>query len=270
MKVFTKRLAMAGAVLFTGSVLTACGGSTETGEQAAPAATKPSEPVSVADTLAKGVPTASTPVFRYAIKGGVQPLSGVLDAPNKSLTSDAVQKIPDTRITLKMTFLVVGDKAWTKISFDGSKAGDGLPRLPKKWMTLDQSKLSGGSAEDLTYAGETDPGYVSALIDAAADLKETGAGTYAGTTDLTKSEEAEIVEKETMTALGAKAKTVPLTLTVDAEGRISKAVVSIPAAGKFKASTYEVVYDQYGTAAAVEAPTDVVAATADVYEMLNG
>ncbi|MDI6101964.1 hypothetical protein QLQ12_25425 [Actinoplanes sp. NEAU-A12] len=269
MKVFTKRMALAGALLFTGTALAACGGG-ETAKETGAAAKETAKPVSAATTLAKGVPTAKTPAFRYAIKGGLQSLSGVLDAPNKALTTDVSEKIPDSKITLNMKFLIVDDKAWAKIAFDGAKAGDGLPAIPKKWMLLDQSKLASDSSEDLTYQGETDPGYVSTLLEAAADLKEIGSGTYAGTTDLTKSEEAEIVDKATLTALGEKAKSVPLKLTVDAEGRIAKAVVEIPAAGKTKAATYEVTYDQYGAAAAIKAPTDVVKATADVYEMLNG
>lgn len=262
MNVSTKRLAMAGALLFTSTALTACG----VGE----AVQETVETVSVATTLTKGVPTTATPVFHYKVKGGLQSFSGVLDAPKKSMTSDFVEKIEDTDITLTMNFLVIGEESWAKINFAGASANSGLPKLPKKWMKLDPGKLTGDSATDLTYQGETDPGYVSTLLEAAADLKETGSGTYAGTTDLTKSTEAEIVEADTLTTLGEKAKTVPLKLTLDGEGRITKAVVEIPAAGKVKATTYEVVYDQYGTAAPVTIPAGAVAAPAAAYEMLNG
>jgi hypothetical protein len=266
MKVFTKRVALAGAVLFTGTALTACGVGDAVKETGG-AAKETVEKVSVATTLAKGLPTPNSPVFHYAIKGGSQPLSGVLDAQNKTITADVTAKIPNSKITLTMKFLTIDDKAWAKISFDGAKAGDGLPKLPKQWMSLEQSKLT---SEDLAYQGETDPGYVSTLLKAAADLKETGGGTYAGTTDLTKSAEAEIVDKEVLTALGEKAKTVPMKVTLDSEGRITKAVLDLPAAGKAKAATHEIVYDQYGTVASVKAPTDAVKATAAAYEMLNG
>jgi hypothetical protein len=262
MNVLTKRLALTGALLITGAGLSACG-VTDTVQETV-------EQVSAATTLAKGVPGSATPAFRYSVKGGQQSFSGVLDAPNKSATSDFFEKIPDSDITLTMKFLVIEKQAWAKISFDNAPADAGLPKFPKKWMKLDQGKLAKDSAEDLTYEGETDPGFVSTLLTAGADLKETGKGTYAGTTDLTKSTEAEIVDADTLKALGEKAKAVPLEVTLDAEGRVIKAVVRIPAAGKTKASTYEVVYDQYGKASPIKAPSDAVAAPADAYELLNG
>ncbi|GIE81495.1 hypothetical protein Aph02nite_74450 [Actinoplanes philippinensis] len=264
MNVLTKRLALTGALLIAGAGLTACGGTAGTTPEKAPA------PVSAATTLKKGVPGSDTPAFRYTIKGGQQSSTGVLDAPNKSVTSDFFEKIPDSEITLTMRFLVIEKQAWARISFDNAPSDAGLPRLPKKWMKLDQGKLAKDSAEDLAYAGETDPGFVSTLLAAATGLKETGAGTYAGITDLTRSTEAGIVAEGTLKALGEKAKTVPLEVTLDGAGRVTKAVVKIPAAGKAKAATYEVVYDQYGKAAPIKAPSDAVNAPADAYELLNG
>jgi hypothetical protein len=262
MNVLTKRLALTGALLIAGAGLGACG-VTDTVQETV-------EQVSAATTLAKGVPGSATPAFRYSVKGGQQSFTGVVDAPNKSVTSDFFEKIPDSDITLTMKFLVIEKQAWAKVSFDNAPADAGLPKFPKKWMKLDQGKLSKDSSEDLTYAGETDPGFVSTLLTAGADLKETGGGKYAGTTDLTRATEAEIVDADTLKALGEKAKAVPLEVTLDAEGRVIKAVVRIPAAGKVKASTYEVVYDQYGKASPIKAPSDAVAAPADAYELLNG
>lgn len=262
MNVFTKRLASSGVLLIAGSLLTACG----VGEAVKDVA----EDVSATTELMKALPSAGTPAYRYTTKGAVQPVTGVVDAPNKGMITEIDQEIPDAGITLSMKFLVLGDQAWTKIAFDGAEAGSGLPKLPKKWMKLDSTKLDATAAKDLTYKGETDPGYVSSLVLAATDLKETGEGTFAGTTDLTRSTEAEIVTPEVLTALGEKAKAVPLEVKLDAEGRVATARVEIPAAGKAKAGTYEVVYDQYGSAAAVQAPADGVTAPKDVYELLNG
>jgi hypothetical protein len=262
MNVVTQRLAATGALLIGVAGLSACG-VTETVQETV-------EEVSATTTLINGVPTTKSPVFHYTVKGGVTPFSGVVDAPSKAITSDFVQEIEEGGFTLTMSFLVVEKQAWAKIAFKGAPAGSGLPKLPKKWMALESGKLSAGSSEDLTYSGESDPGFVSTLIESAAGLKETGKGVYTGTADLTKAGEAEIVDDATLKALGEQAKTVPLEVTLDAEGRISRAVVKIPAAGKTKASTYEVVYDRYGTATPVKAPTDVVAAPAAAYELLNG
>lgn len=258
MTVQTKRVAALAALLF----LAGCG---DVAEAEAPAATP-------AETLTKGVPTTSAGVFHYVIKGGVQPLSGTIDAEHKAVVTEMSEKIPDAGFTLTMKFMVVGDKTWAHISFGDAPANLGLPKLPKKWMKLDLTKLGDDSAKDLKYDGETDPGYVSALITASSGLAESSPGHYAGTVDLTKVTEADIVEDATLTALGDKAKAVPFEATLDAQGRISTALVKVPAAGKTKAATYEVTYDQYGSATAPAAPAagDQVAAPKAAYDLLNG
>lgn len=255
------RMKSLGVLMIAGGVLAACG--------TVEAVQETAKTVSVTAKLAEGVPTPKSPAFRYTVKGGVQPFSGVVDGPHQATTAVFNQKDPDLGFTMSMTFLVVGEQSWAKISFGDAPAGSGLPKLPKQWMRLDKTKLADDLAKDLTFTGKSDPGYVSNLLLAAADLKETGANAYAGTTDLTRSTEAEIVESATLTALGEKAKTVPLALTLDGEGRIAKAVVEIPAAGKAKAATYEVLYDQYGAATPLNAPADGVAAPPVVYQMLN-
>ncbi|MFC6569938.1 hypothetical protein [Actinoplanes utahensis] len=254
------RMKTLGVVMIAGFALAACG--------TVDAVQETVETVSVSAKLAQGVPTPKTPAFHYTVKGGVQPFSGVVDGPNQATTAAFADKDPDG-FTMSMTFLVVGSDSWTKISFSGAPAGADLPKLPKQWMKLDKSKLPADLAGDLEFSGKSDPGYVSNLLVAAADLKETGPNAYAGTTDLTRSTEAEIVDAATLTALGEKAKTVPLEVSVDSEGRIAKAVVRIPAAGKAKAATYEVVYDRYGSAAPLTAPAGGVAAPAAVYQMFN-
>ncbi|GAA1603878.1 hypothetical protein [Actinoplanes couchii] len=258
MNVFTKRLASTGVLLIAGSLMAACGAVQDVAEE-----------VSAVAKLTDALPADDTPVFRYTIKGGVQPISGVVDAPNKSWTQEIEEEVPDGDFTFSMKLMVIGDQAWTRMSFDGAPEGIGLPKVPKKWMKLDLTKLPEKDAEELVYDGETDPGFVGSLLLAASDLKESGSGTFTGTTDLTRTTAAQIVEEKTLTALGEQAKQVPLTVTVDAQGRVGTAVVEIPAAGTTKAATYRVTYDQYGSAAAVKAPADGVKAPADVYELLK-
>ncbi len=259
MTVLTKRLATVATLL----LLAGCGGLAE--------AEQPTPPTP-ADTLTKGVPTRSAEVFRYAIKGGTQPMSGIVDPAHKTMTTEISEKIPEGGFTLSMKFLAVGDDTWTKISFGDAPARLGLPKLPDKWMKLDPAKLDDEAADDLTYAGQTDPGFVSTLIKAAAGLTESSPGHFTGTVDLTKATEAEIVDSKTLTALGAKATTTPFEAVLDARGRISTATVKIPAAGKVKAATYQVTYDEYGSAPAPQAPaaSAQVAAPKAVYDLLKG
>ncbi|WIM97536.1 hypothetical protein ACTOB_001065 [Actinoplanes oblitus] len=260
MTVLTKRLAAVAALMILGGC----------GQAAGPEAAKPAAPTP-AEVLKKAVPSTATDVFHYAITGGVQTGSGVVDSAKKTMTIDVTQKEPDAGFTMTMKLLMVGDDAWAKISFGGDTTGLDLPALPKKWMKLDAAKL-GADAQDMTYDGQIDPGNVSTLVDAAAGLTEKSPGHFAGTVDLTQAADADIVEAETLSALGDKARAVPFEATLDARGRVSTATVRVPAAGKSKALTYHVTYDQYDSARSPSAPTGSaqVKAPKAAYDLLNG
>ncbi len=246
----------------------ACGPAEET------AKTGESPKVSVAtprDTLLTAVPDTKVGAYKFDIKGGVTPMSGVLDAPKKTIELRIVQKEPDVGLTMTMTSLVIDKKGWMKIAFTPANL-PGLPKLPKKWVLLDPAKVKNPDDSPLEYGDETDPGYVAQLVQNSAGLAESSPGKFAGTTDLTQVKDAEIVDDATLTALGEKAKTVPFTAVVDADGHLTSAVVKVPAAGKSKASTYQVTYSAFGKTATPQAPAAgaQTPATAAVYELLNG
>ena len=79
-----------------------------------------------------------------------------------------------------------------------------------------------------------------------------------------------LVHRAFRAALGEQAKAVPFEARTDAQGRLSRMLVRIPAAGKTKASTYEVTYADYGSAPTPAEPAQQQKAPAVVYEMLNG
>jgi len=241
-------------------------------------ATKPAAdqtPKAVAATpreaLLKAVPDNRVGAYRFDIKGGTTPMSGVLDAPKKTVEIKIVEKEPSLGLTLSMTSLIIDKKGWMKIAFTPANL-PGLPKLPKKWLLLDPSKVKDKDNSPLQYGDETDPGYVSLLVSNSDGLKETSPGHYAGTTDLTRATKADVADAKTLTALGGKAKAVPFTAVIDAEGHLSSAVVKIPAAGKAKAATYQVTYSGYGrtTTPAAPAPGAQTPATSSVYDLLNG
>ena len=82
---------------------------------------------------------------------------------------------------------------------------------------------------------------------------------------------ADIVDPARLKALGEKAKAVPFEATVDGQGRLTSAVVKVPAAGRTKASRYEITYADYGTTASPAAPAadEQQPATRSAYELLN-
>ncbi|MFD0517817.1 hypothetical protein [Paractinoplanes durhamensis] len=201
--------------------------------------------------------------------GGTVPLTGVSDLPNKAVDVTLLQHEEEVGFTMRMDLRFVAGKAWVKFKFTPANLA-GLPKLPNKWMLVDESKLS-----DKTFmetAEESDPGDTQLLVESAAGLKETSPGHYSGTTDLTKDTEESILDAATLKALGEKAKTVPFAAVVDSAGHLTSAVVKIPAAGKTKAQTYTVTYSGFGKTASPIAPAagDQQKAPAAAYELLNG
>jgi len=230
-----------------------------------------SAPLGPWNTLVKALPDASTGSFRFTVRGGGQPMSGVLDAAKHSYRFDVSEREPSLGFTLTMNFLVVEKQSWIKIKFTDAEGLTGLPKLPNKWMLIDPDKIKDKDDAPLEYADETDPGEAGAILRAIVEVEQTGAGQFAGTTDLTRQGDAEIVDAATLKALGAKAKSVPFEATVDGQGRLTRAVVRIPAAGQAEAAEYEVIYSDFGTAPSPSAPAadQQQKATEAAYEMVN-
>jgi len=265
------RLAGLGTALTLSLVTVAgCDPAGSTSDTGTPAAESPSA-VAPRDALLNAVPDESVGAYHFAIKGGSTPMSGVLDAPKKAIRLEVSQHEADPGFTLDMKFLIIEEKAWTKIAFTPATL-PGLPTMPKKWMLLDTSKIKDKEDGPLAYGDETDPGYATAVFQNASDVEQTSTGHFAGVTDLTKATEAEIVDSATITALGDKAKKIPFTAVVDAKGRLISAVVKIPSAGKTKAMTYAVTYDGYDSTESPVAPPagEQQKAVSAVYDMLNG
>jgi len=246
-----------------------CDSAGSTSHPGSAAADSPSA-VAPRDALLNAVPDESIGAYHFAIKGGSTPVSGVLDAPKKTIRLEISQHEADPGFTLDMKFLIIEEKVWTKITLTPSTI-PGVPKLPKKWMLLDTSKIKDKEDGPLAYGEETDPGSAMAVFQNASDVEQTSTGHFAGVTDLTEAAEAEIVDGATLTALGDKAKKIPFTAVVDAKGRLTSAVVKIPAAGKTKAATYAITYDGYDSTETPMAPAadEQQEAVSVVYEMLN-
>jgi hypothetical protein len=238
-----------------------------TGQDAAPTATKSLEP---RDALLESLPDASTGGFRFTVEDGETPTAGEIDASKQSYRVGFRYREPNAGFTLHSDYLVVKKQSWIKIKFTGTKGLTGLPKLPKKWMLLDPAKVKSADVP-LAYKNETDPGEAGAVLRAIVAVEQTGAGHYAGTTDLTQQGQAEIVDAARLRALGAKAKAVPFEATVDSQGRLTSTVVRIPAAGRTKATEYEITYTGYGSTPAPAEPSadEQQPATRNAYELVN-
>nr|WP_296076216.1 hypothetical protein [uncultured Actinoplanes sp.] len=264
----TARIAGLSAALTISVALTGCG---ILDNQASGKDTK----VSVAtprDALLQAVPDEKAGAYKFDIKQNGVTINGVLDPVKKAYDVKVVtvQAGKGFKLTVNDSTKVLKEGTWVKISFSPANL-QGLPKMPKKWMKVDLSKVKNAKDSLLQYdENAADPGSTQLVVANAVDVQDAGAGKYTGTTDLTKTTDSGIAEEETLTALGDKAKAVPFTATV-AGGHLVSLVVDVPAAGKTKAYKYTVAYAGFGATATPTAPAagEQTAATPAAYEYLN-
>lgn len=239
-----------------------CAGLTGDDPAEAPKAQTPQE------KLLDAVPDGSQGNFRFTLKDAELTGKGVMDPATKRLLLTTDYKDADLGFTMTMGMLVIDEESWMKITFANTDGLTGLPKLPKKWLRLDRSKVK--DQEDVGF-DDPDPAGANALFRAIVAATESGAGTFTGTLDLTRATEAEIVDQAALDALGQQAKAVPFTANVDSQGRLAAIEIKVPAHGDAKAYTHQVTYADYGAAPAIEEPpaNQVAEATQEAYDLLN-
>lgn len=224
----------------------------------------PSDSRTPLQILQAGVPTEESPIYRISIKSAGRPEYGVIDAPDKIAEIGGVS-YSDSTYTETTFSLLTGDKSWIKVV--GKPAG--RSGLPTKWMALDPQKIKLKNGTPFLYVAESDPGYTADVFTNATEVDQTSPGHFTGVTDLSDTGAGKILSAAQLKALGDKAGHLTFTAVLDGQGRVTSATVRIPAAGKLKAATAVITYDQYGTAAKPKLPTaaEQVKAPSAVYKM---
>ncbi|MFI7605801.1 hypothetical protein ACIBTV_11820 [Micromonospora sp. NPDC049366] len=234
----TRRLATTGVALVAvlGLGLTGCGTQTDSpaasgGTGAAPASSAPADALGKLSAAAQKLNQQS---MRMKIESSVLNGSGLMDPANK--TGDMTMNL-GPQGTFRM--LMLGDDAYMKVT--------GMTGLPEKWLHMDTTKL--GASGQLNLMPEGDPGGVNKLVKSVVKVEETGPGTFTGTMDYTRSNP----DDKDIAALGAKAKEVPFTATVDAEGRLTKIAVDTSVLHE-SLGTMTTSYSDFGTEVKVNKP----------------
>jgi len=255
-------LALAGGLAVSG-----CERSPATSQRATPSPATPS-PATPKDQLLAAVPDGSQGNFRYTFNDAETQGSGVVDPAGKKLRHTVVYKDRALGFSMTMTFLVVDQEAWLRATFANTENVTGLPKLPKTWMRLDRSKIE--NFEDLGF-DDPDPAGAASLFQSTVEVRPAGTGEYRGIVDLSRATGLELVDREVVTALGAKAKSIPFRATVDGAGRLTLVSLDVPAAGQTRAATYRMAYADYGSAPPVTQPagSQVREAPPEVYDLIN-
>ncbi|MEV4811244.1 hypothetical protein [Micromonospora avicenniae] len=251
--------------------LTACssdaGKSADAGASAdASAAAVPSDPKEALIASTKELENGN---FTFTLGGDGLTGKGLVHKPSNS--AQVTMTIDDgSGTTMGLDMVYIESESWVKL--DLGELGDmvpGLAAMKDKYQHLDKSKIEDSSLSlDLT---KPDPGNSAAIIKAITEVQKTGEGAYSGKLDASAVTDSDALDQDLIKALGDQAKSLPFTAKLDAQGRLTELVLSIPAAGETKAHEIKVSYADYGTATAAQKPAadKVVEASEQTYEMLK-
>ncbi len=184
---------------------------------------------------------------------------GLMDPPNSAGTVTLTATGQNTEVQVKS--LLVGQDLYVKVP--GITKGD-------TWTHVDVSRLPEGANVGLR-PGQIDPVNTSQLLTSTTDVRQTGAGSYAGTLDLTKAANVAGVDQKAVTTWGAQAKNVPFTAGVDDQGRLSALTIQLPAVNGQQAQPLEVLYTDYGTKVDAQRPAaaQITEAPEELYTSLG-
>lgn len=268
-----RRFAVAGLALLTSITLTLTGCGVRVVPAVGPGKSATPSPSAQPEKPAREVLYASTTetertTYKFTMTVGEGSADGAADPTSGNGRMDLTFISPEDRLKVTFNVLSVEDKTWLKVDLGRAASLPGAPKLPKKWMLLDKSKLE--DADDLDFR-RSDPLDAAVVFEAIIEVRKAGERHYDGTVDLAKAADATVVDADHVKALGGKASTIPFSATVDDKGRLTSLEIKVPAAGEYEATTWKGTYLDYGAAVtfAKPQPGEVVQATADAYKLLN-
>jgi hypothetical protein len=236
----------------------AAGSSTESGT--------PADPKAALVASTKGLAEGN---FTFTIAADSMTGKGTFHKPSNS--AQMTMTMGDEDFTIDFDLIQIQPDTWVKVDLGDLFAGvPGMEAIKDKYQHLDAAKAKDAKNLDAFKDG-ADPADAAGLFEGLADVQKTGEGSYSGTFDITSVKDSVAADEDMLKALGDQAKAIPFTAELDAEGRLSELVMSVPAAGETKAQDIKVTYGDYGTATAVQKPPagQVIEASEQTYEMFK-
>ncbi len=268
MKIRLKQAYGAGALVVLALAVSACQTETKASSSAPIVSASPSRtPVAPADALSAGVAKLATASYNVKGTGSDLTASGSVDATARAAFLNMSTPIGSGQ-TLKMDTVVAGGSVYLKM--DAGIANKSLHLNPKTWMLIDMSKIGKNVAMPLDSADLSDPLDVAGLDQGITNVIRMDGTHYAGTIDLTQTGGTSSPDLDDLAKVGAKAKAVPFTATLDAQGRLLTFTVN--GSKISKALQFGLVFSNYGAAAKTVAPAagSTVKASSSIYSLLNG
>ncbi|WP_433531485.1 hypothetical protein ACQPYA_05110 [Micromonospora sp. CA-263727] len=234
-----------------------------------PSASAPSIPADPKEALVASTKGLADGNFTFAITADSITGKGVVHKPSDS--AQMTMAMGNEEFTMDFDLIHIKPDTWVKMDLGDLFAGmPGMDAFKDKYQHLDPAKAGDLKGLDLFSEG-TDPAEAAAMFKGIVDAQKTGEGIYSGTVDLSAVKDSIAADEEMLKELGDKAKAIPFTAKLDAEGRLTELVMSIPAAGEAKAQEIKITYADYGSAPAVQKPPaeQVVEAGDETYEIFK-
>ncbi|MFG1887324.1 hypothetical protein ACGFIR_05560 [Micromonospora sp. NPDC049051] len=209
--------------------------------------------------------------FTFTLAGAGLSGKGLVHKPSNSAQFSMKFDDESGSMSMSMELIYIEPDSW--VMLDLGELGAMIPGAEKwkgKYQHLDQSKVK-GAGELSRYMEEVDPAGSAKLTKGITEVQKTAEGSYTGKLDVSAADDAATLDADLVKALGAQAKALPFTAKLDAEGRLTELVISVPAAGETKAHDIKVTYADYGNATAAQKPPadKVVEASPETYEMFK-
>ncbi|MFV2101699.1 hypothetical protein [Micromonospora sp. LOL_024] len=231
-----------------------------------PESAVPADPKAALVASTKGLADGN---FTFTIAADSMTGKGTLHKPSNS--AQMTMNMGGEDFTMDFDLIQIQPDTWVKVDLGDLFAGvPGMEAFKDKYQHLDAAKASEAKSLDVFKEG-TDPADAAAMFEALTDVQKTGEGAYSGTFDLSTVQDSIAADEDLLKALGDRAKAIPFSAKLDAEGRLTELVMSVPAAGEIKAQDFKVTYADYGAATAVQKPPadQVVEASEQTYEMFK-
>jgi hypothetical protein len=268
----TARGTALGAALLAAAALTlsACGPAASSGASggktsASPTPSPTPEPKEQLTNALKALNSTSEKVT--VSTAGKQVASGSVDAPNKA--GDVAVQLTVQGVAIKMEVIAVGADEYYKVDL-GAAANRQFKIDPKKYYKIDTAKVTDKSSLLIDPSNDsTDPLSLQSALSALADVKSTDGLNFTGTIDMTAASDSVLsgVTTTDVSTLGDKAKAVPFTATVNAQGQLTS--FKTDGTGISNELTEDIEFSDFGTVK-ITAPAGAVAAPASLYSVING
>ncbi|WP_239098202.1 hypothetical protein [Micromonospora qiuiae] len=254
------------AALLVPGVAACNSGTTDSPTGSSSASDVPADPKEALVASTKGLAEGN---FTFTIAADSMNGTGVFHKPSNS--AQMAMKVSAEGFAMEFDLIQIQPDTWVKVDLGDLFAGiPGMEAFKDKYQHLDATKAAGNKNLDLLKDG-TDPADAAAMFKGVTDVQKTGEGAYSGKVDLTAVKESVAADEDMLKTLGDQAKEIPFTAKLDAEGRLTELVISVPAVGEVKAQEIKVTYADYGAATPAQKPSadQVIEANEQIYEMFK-